>query len=205
MNIIYTCITNEYDTLRPIVLPEGWAAMCFTDRKMEFDRVDKSGWMVLHIDKYDKNFRDVKICPHKYVGNGFDKYVWIDANLIPQIDLNELVNDKEGFWVMEHPDRVDIVSEAFACIDLKKDSRDIIIPQIEKYQAYGFDCMGLVATGVIIRDKPCKEFSEAWWSEVKNHSVRDQISFPYVAWRQKFEYKTFPFLQGFKKMRHNGK
>ena len=33
---------------------------------------------------------------------------------------------------------------------------------------------------------------EDWWLELKYWSKRDQLSFPYVCWKNKFKYKFIP-------------
>jgi hypothetical protein len=63
---------------------------------------------------------------------------------------------------------------------------------------------GLVATWVLHRDNTGKNhhFCAAWWEQVKNYSIRDQLSFNYVAWKLNFTYNTFLSLDGFKLHRH---
>ena len=74
---------------------------------------------------------------------------------------------------------------------------DIIQKQINKYSQLGFpQNIGLISGGVILRrhnEKDCIQTMEDWWSEIKYHSKRDQLSFNYVAWKNKFK---FNYLDG---------
>jgi len=54
----------------------------------------------------------------------------------------------------------------------------------------------LICGGVIIRkhnESDCIKAMEDWWSEIKYHSKRDQLSFNYVAWKNDFK---FNYLDG---------
>lgn len=194
MNTIFTAIFNKYDQLREIKLEEGWRAICFTDQDIQ-----SKSWEIRKREFRPKLHRDIKLRPHYHLPK-YDKCVWIDGNLELSISLNELIKNRDGFWLMQHPDRNCLFKEAARCVELKKDDGDIIFKQIEKYSKE--DCPinnGLSATGCLIRDWTNENiaFCELWWKEVKEFSVRDQISFPYVAWRTGLKFDTFPFLQGF--------
>ena len=53
---------------------------------------------------------------------------------------------------------------------------------------------GLVQTNIMVRkhnDQYCKDLMEKWWSELKDYSHRDQLSFNYALWKvgsEKFKY-----------------
>lgn len=195
MNILYTAVFNKYDTLeeldKSMILP-GWEYKCFSDRSKNYFK--SKTWDVIKIPKIDKIWRKVKLLPHFYLPE-HEYSVWIDANITPHVNLNEFVAGKK-FLIMKHPHRDNIYDEAQACIQLGKDKEEIIRAQIE---AYGRGIPGLVASGVMVR-KDCKEVRKldwAWWNEVLWKSIRDQLSFNYVAHKLNFEYETFPFLEGF--------
>ena len=64
--------------------------------------------------------------------------------------------------------------------------------QIDKYLQSNYPKEnGLIAGGFIIRkhnDKNCIIAMEAWWNEIMNFSVRDQLSFNYISWEKKITY-----------------
>ena len=67
--------------------------------------------------------------------------------------------------------------------------------------------MGMTASGVLVRrnTKANAKFNEAWWTEVNNGSVRDQLSFGYVSWKLDFVYEQMPFLRGCSIRKHDSK
>lgn len=107
--------------------------------------------------------------------------------------------DKSGFWVMQHPERDNIIDEAAKIAQLGKDTNEMMQSCLNRYTN-----AGLVATGVLIRDNSVinNAFSLEWWREVSTLSHRDQMSFCWVADKMKLTYSKFPFLHGFKKHKH---
>lgn len=198
--IIYTSIFGGYDTLQPIKVPDGWKALCFTDS----DIVAK-GWEIVHTKAEPKIFRKIKTCPHLYLPE-HELSIWCDGNIIPQMPLNHLVNGKSGYWLMMHPHRQCIYTEGQRCKELRKDDDATIDAQMARYRKEKYpEKNGLVATGVLIRTSGYEKFSEDWYSEIEKGSVRDQLSFNYVAHKHRLHFKLFPFLQGFKRLVHTGK
>lgn len=127
--------------------------------------------------------REIKI---KY-SRRFPVSMWHDANIIPR-DSERLFSlfDRGDFVVMSHPSHNCVYKEANHVINLKKDSRPIVLKQVERYEREGFPKdFACYATGVMMRRncKPVRDVMKLWWEEVKNGSVRDQISLPYVCWK----------------------
>jgi len=194
VNYLYTCIIDNYDQLKEVSLPVGWEAICFSNT----DIVSKT-WKIVRIEKSDKIYREIKIRPDKFLPS-HDKSVWIDGNLEFIIPFEQFVKGKDGFWLMTHPDRNCIYEEALRCIELKKDSEEVIRKQMFFYAINDYPKNnGLSATGVLIRDSNIInfQFGEYWWKEIESGSIRDQLSFPYVARLHSLKFKMFPFLEGF--------
>lgn len=193
MNILYSCIVDSYDQLKEVNLPAGWRAICFSNTLIE-----SKTWEIIQIAKQDKIFRDIKIRPHVWLPD-HDKSVWIDGNLEIKIPLDQFVKDKDGFWLMTHPDRNCIYEEAKKCIELGKDKIEVIEKQATRYRLIGYpEKWGLSATGCLIRDNndDNRMFGDCWWGEVRDYSVRDQLSFDYVYWRiAAVQVRHFPFLE----------
>lgn len=194
MNYIYTAIFDGYDELKEINLMPGWEAICFSNVDIKSE-----SWKIVKIEKSDKIFRQIKIQPDKFLPP-HEKSIWIDGNLEMLYPLKWFAK-RNGLWMMRHPDRDCIYKEAQACIELKKDREEIIRDQVDHYRAVGYpENNGLIATGVIVRtnDERNRELGEKWWAEVQKYSVRDQLSFNYVAWLMNLEFKVFGFLEGFR-------
>lgn len=66
--VIYTCITNNYDTLKPITKKAGWDYICFTDSNIKSDY-----WQIKPLPKEvetlpaNKKQRFVKLNPHLFL------------------------------------------------------------------------------------------------------------------------------------------
>ena len=142
--------------------------------------------------------RRFKMLPHKYLPE-YDVSIWIDGKIIITDDIMQPVKEylKEvNFIVLAHPGdhrHLSIYEEAERCIAFNKGDPIAIKRQIEAYKKEGCpEDREVVATGVLIRrhhDPDVIKFNEAWWAEIQKHSVRDQISFPYVAWKHNLKYK----------------
>ena len=78
---------------------------------------------------------------------------------------------------------------------MKKDKKENVDPQIERYKREGFPKdYGLLQSNILIRkhnNEDCIKLMEDWFNEVKNGSHRDQLSFNYALWKNediKIEY-----------------
>ena len=183
--IIYTANFGGYDRILPV--HDGLRRICFAD-----DKFLCPGWEVIVLPYSEKIYRDIKCRPHEYLPPHTHS-VWMDANI-----YGTPVH-REGLWVMDHPDRKTIAQEAEACIRLKKDYASTVIRQVR-----GYPPLEVVATGVVYRnnDLLTTTFNELWWREVRDGSVRDQLSFTFAARCVKINYNKFAFLQGFSKVKH---
>jgi hypothetical protein len=191
--VIYTCITGGYDSLiEPKIITKGFDYVCFTDNK----DMKSDVWEIIPLPKETeglsqvKKQRYVKINSHLVLGE-YDLSIWVDGNVTIKDNLNKFLDDilKEdcSIYVPQHPNRKCIYAESEAVIAMKKDTREIIKPQLDRYKSEGFPKdFGLLQSNIMIRkhnEKDCIKFMEEWFSEVKNGSHRDQLSFNYVQWK----------------------
>jgi len=202
-NIIYTCITQNYDNaIPPRYITPGWRYILFSDVYIEAP----NGWEVIYIDNPDnleptKLARRVKTRYWEYLPQ-HDKNIWIDSNVIIRKDLNQFCNDVtddvHSCWTVKHPDRRCTYEEAVAILELGKDRKEIVDMQINSYKQQGFPAMrgDLFETNCIIRnDTPEVRLAmRHWFNEIKNHSRRDQLSIKYILWKHDLEhlFKLFP-------------
>ena len=85
--------------------------------------------------------------------------------------------------IHKHTDMTCLYKEAQICKMHNLDAPETIDAQVAKYKDQGHPWdYGLYETGIVMRrNKPeVTRFNEHWWSEIINHSIRDQISAPYV-------------------------
>ncbi len=191
--LIYTAIAGSYDTLRdPLVVNDRCRYICFTD-----DLSIKSEiWEVRPLDIINNDMvrsaKRLKVLPHEYF-NEYSWSIWVDGKFQIKRDLVELIQKNtlySNFLSFMHYKRSRVFDEAKTCIDLGFDDADIINKQIEAYKNDGFlDDNELIEGGVLFRkhnERNVIMLMERWWKEINNHSRRDQISFNYCAWKEKF-------------------
>lgn len=190
---IYTCITGGYDSLlEPKYITDDFDYICFTDN----NKLTSDVWQIRLLPKETeglsqvKKQRYVKINAHKVL-NEYDLSIWVDGNVEIKSNLNDFVNntltDDCSVYVPKHPSRNCIYAEAKVCISMKKDTKENIQPQIDRYKEEGFPVnYGLLQSNIMLRkhnDKDCIRLMECWFEEVKNGSHRDQLSFNYALWK----------------------
>lgn len=194
--VCYTCITNGYDNLaQPYVIGQNIDYVCFTDNM----NIANGIWKLMSIPnelKYlnaIKKQRIIKICPHRYLKD-YDISIWVDGNIQIKDDLNKFVAQydlNENFlYTRIHPSRNCIYDEAEACVKMNKDTNLNIQQQIQKYRADGYPAhIGMVETGILLRkhnDIKCQLLCNDWATELLKYSHRDQLSFNYVCWKNKY-------------------
>lgn len=191
--IIYTCIIGGYDRVRPAPEEDGWKAVLFTDQQLQ----DPMGWDVRSIPKFIND--DPAMTARWYKTHpgflfGCADTIWIDGRITLRKKPSEI-------WAMKGDNKIAVLTpqrycayeEAEVCKLRKLDDTEKIDKQIRKYYSEGFPMkFGGSGTGLLLRDGSTWMFSETWWQEIKSGSVRDQISFPYVAWKKGIEYTYLP-------------
>jgi len=187
--------------------------ICFTDRNIE-----SKTWKVVKstpiYNDPNRNAKKYKILPHRYL-NDYDWSIWIDGNIKIISDIRPLCNN-ESYKVYDHMQVFDkrncIYDEAEAILNFGKinskktpergiknwkDNPELIVKQINRYMAEDYPKQnGLATNPIIIRNHNNSDViknMEDWWVEIKYNSKRDQLSFNYIAWKNKF---NFVYLQG---------
>jgi hypothetical protein len=128
-----------------------------------------------------------KCQPHKHLGD-VEYSIWQDANIVmrasPQWFVQHLKNADVALFA--HPDRKCLYREAKVCMNWKLDRAERIYPQLDRYVKEGmprrwglFDCSFIVRR----HTDEINGMGEMWWNEIRNNSRRDQLSFPYCAWK----------------------
>ena len=216
--VIYTSIFGDYDTLPDITYhPPGFDFVCFTDSDIQ-----ASGWKVIKVlPLYSDNTRNAKrykILPHRFLKD-YEISIYIDGNFSVIKDVNELINlyltDTNAAFHDHSKNALDsrncIYQEANTILfygerNIKlwpergllnyKDNPEIIKKQMAKYHNESYPVNnGLIVGGIILRrhnEDECINAMENWWSEIKYHSKRDQLSFNYIAWKTNFKFNYIP-------------
>jgi len=194
---LITSVFGGYDPLRPA--PEGF------DDTVAVTDVKAPGWRC-YVEKPSEAPRlaakRAKMRPWEFTD--CDAAVWVDASIeiIDGIELRNMVEPllaQRDLWVWQHPEgRTDIREEGPVCWDWPKYRDYPIREQVAAYVADGLpERWGLFACGVMAwRFTPeAKRFGQLWLQENRDWSIQDQISLPYLLWREGMRFGTFPANQ----------
>lgn len=214
-NVIYTAISGNYDKLiEPLVVMPGFDYICFTDK------IFKS--KVWKIRGFDQEFNDptltakkLKILPHRYLGK-YESSIWIDGNILLKNDITHLFKyslSKNDLAFFRHPEnRKTLKEELNKCITLKKDNENLMKKQVSYYYKLGYSDQSIIfpTCYIIFRKhniKKIKMSMEEWWTQILSYSKRDQLSFPYIAWKHNLTYTLInhddSFSNFFERKQHN--
>lgn len=202
--VIYTAIFGGKDKLTELkFIPKGCDFVCFTDSDLESRAWQIKKMKPVHEDPV-RSAKVYKILPHKFFLE-YEYSVWVDGNFFIRGDVKELINKylKEcNFAAFDHKQnkhdpRDCIYEEAEALIEMAgrekyKDDPELIKRQVEKYRQEGYpENNGLTTNMILVRrhnEPDIIKVMEDWWKEIKENSRRDQLSFNYVAWKNKLKF-----------------
>ena len=199
--VVYTAITAGFDLLRepaPAILDPAIQFRAFLDSRRR-SRVWRarpacSVWPDPRLNaKYHKVLAHLCL-PREAVS------LWIDGNIeiCPPVSLAALADRYlrgADMAVFRHRQRTCIYQEAIYCLHQRLDKPAVIRRQVFRYTREGFPANhGLAECSVLLRrhTPAVREFNEFWWREIQAGSIRDQISFPYVAWKTGIKINYFP-------------
>lgn len=191
--VCYTVIVGDYDDLWvPIFRTTGWEYICYTNQNIKSDF-----WRVIKIQGFKRDYKKISRL-HKIIPPSADLSLYVDANIKICCDLDQFVFKylENDFMVLTHPQRYNIEEEVSACIYLGKDTREVLEKQINQYLREGYIPDKLYACGIIVRrhTREILDFSRKWFDEIEKHSHRDQVSLPYVSWKNPLiKIDTAPF------------
>lgn len=194
--VVYTVITGEYEELKkPLFVDDKLDYICFTNNKS----MASDFWEIRFLENEDeldnvRLARRTKILCSEYLDD-YDYSIYIDGSFEIIGDIHKLIdfNSKgRGMLVFAHNMCDGIGEELDLCISLGKDIPELMKAQVWKYLEDGYDMrLGMIASGCIIRkhhDEKLDETMKYWWSQVRNESKRDQLSFCYSCWKNEYEF-----------------
>ena len=198
---IITTVYAGYDPIRR--LPDGHGfddAVCVTDDPS----LTVEGWrMVVRAGTGDPRFdgKAAKMEPWRFTD--CDAAIFIDASIeivdpgFSQVCRDILTGNDLVIW--SHPEgRTCLRQEAEVCQDWPKYAVYDIRGQVQHYSNAGMpQGWGLFACGVIgwrFTDKS-KEFGTMWLQENREWSCQDQVSLPFLLWREGKRFAVWPAHQ----------
>lgn len=205
---VYTCITNGYDELRS---PEGLSENCdcylITDGTVMTDDIR---FKIINIEEIIPNDisldatrinRYCKINAHKF----FLQYrysIYFDGNIQLKENVENCINRLPITRIITLSNNVfdDVYMEAMRAAEHGRDNKTVIYDQVKKYWLEGMpQHFGSFKCGVLIREHNnpiCRRLMDNWWKEVFTYSRKDQISFPYVLWKNGYRSTDVDTLNG---------
>ena len=191
--IIYTAITGDYDDLKsPIFIDSKVKYICFTNNPKLFS--DK--WEIRYVsDPSLSNVqlaRKIKTLPFEFMDIDTN-LLWVDAKYSILSDLRKYISRylrKSSILCFPHFVRNNVCDETIELLQLYPYMKEKLIMQTGKYLLEGFkDDYGLYDTGCIYRDFSDEKvyiMMRQWWDNLKKYTHRDQVSFPYVCWKNAY-------------------
>lgn len=192
--VVYTCITQGYDTVKePFLYDDALDYYLITENNFS----DKSIWKHMDLPNETANLkggmvnRYCKLNPFALFPF-YDFAIYIDGTVEIMSDIRNLCtlarDSKIGMAMHLHNRRDCIYNESLVCKLYNRGNFDAIKKQMEKYRQEGFpEHFGMVEATIIIVDLKnpiAKKIMSDWWNElVSSGCGRDQLSFPYVLWK----------------------
>jgi len=185
--LVYTAVFGGRDVIK-VPRQDGFDFRVVTD-DVEVDRGIAVVTSLPVANDPRRSARLVKLMPQMFFPS-YRRWIWIDGQVVLRegVKGNDLESIRGPLATFRHRNRNCAYQEALACIIAKLDDEEVIRHQVEGYQEEGFpQNQGLGETMVVVRDNTpeIRALNSAWWAEVSTKSVRDQISFNYVAWKLK--------------------
>lgn len=194
---VYTCIWGKYDTVHePLYINPNIDYYLITDQEIN----SNSAWKPYHLSPefLEKGLNPIevnrycKMLPHLILPN-YDYSIYIDGNVIPTTDMMPLIADlgDKVLAVHKYPITDCIYEMGKTIVVGKKARKSDVDNQLNNYQKIGFPAhFGAFECNVLIRkhtSDQCCRLMEDWWEEFSNTPTkRDQLSFPFVLWKNHF-------------------
>lgn len=205
--VVYACITSGYDDpYEPIYKSESLDYILYTDKNIppKATKWAYHGLGNIRVEtKSNRINRYYKFHPFEFFDKNYDFSIYIDGNVQTVSDIAPLYRvAKEsvlGIAMHRHATRMCIYKDAQWCEYNKRGNIGKLKEQVYKYRNMGFpENFGLCEATIIVVDMhnpKAKEILDMWWEEFCNsQSGRDQISFPFVLWKNGYSMKDIGYL-----------
>lgn len=191
---VYTCITGGYDCLKPVHChPINVEFVAYTDNP----NVEPNGWTIKSLPDVvytvkghaDRN-RYLKM--HPSIVGDYDYAIYVDGVVEIYSDLTNFINvlnPKWGLAIHLHPEKDCVYNEVEWCKLNHRGNAKCMDDMVNDYSNEGFPMhYGLLECPVILTDLHNEiglHILKEWWLEhIKRGTGRDQITLPYLLWKQ---------------------
>lgn len=193
--VVFTAITGGFkNEVRPPILngdmrDSDVAFVCYSDCVFSAPSPWKLFPPTWEHDDPRRTARYHKLLPHRLFPDA-EYWLWMDGNQQLAVSPWALVDRYmvgPDLSTYKHPERKNVHQELGACIRMKKDDPRVMRTQVQRYEREGYATRKgrLFETTVVLRRNTPKmrDMNEMWWEELRDGSVRDQLSLPYVTWK----------------------
>lgn len=181
--IVYSAVFGGYDSTPDAPFSETCPHVLFTDTPPD----DPKGWEVRVVERRfesaTRENRYYKLQPHVFFPG--ETTLYHDGNLTPKRDpqsIWELFGRGDLAMPRHPPPHRRTAAEEFAAVrELGLVADTVLDRQLARYAAAGVDLtMPIPWAAIRIATPKAASFMAAWWSEVEQFAVRDQLSYAYA-------------------------
>jgi len=208
--IIYTAIIGNYDCLNtPKIINKDWIYICFTDSPILLNTYRDNVWKIVNVKLFKQldSIKDkirlarfIKWSPTFFFNKEIDWSIWVDANIIINVDLNKFILNlpKDNIlYLTNHPSRNCIYQEMVAVKSrikrgmIKENLSGLTKWYENLYFNIGYPInMGLCQTGLKIHNHKYNDKLEILGDKMREIMIkyninRDQIIFNYLSYKLK--------------------
>lgn len=124
-------------------------------------------------------------------------WMWVDGSHTPKWAPKAYLTylGDADLCTFRHVSRNCVYQEAETCKQMKKDDPRVIDMQMARYRKTGFPYNAGLAETTVVLSRNCERvryFFSMWAEEMRDGSVRDQLSFPIAADRAGLDWNQFP-------------
>ena len=195
---IYYVVLGKYDNiLEPFIEFENVDYILFTDMPMDY-RYLENKFIVKEIPNNITKLgnilanRYMKLHPKEFLYE-YDYSIYMDGNVRIISDVRSFIQKctrECGIAMHVHRERDCVYDEAKVCMLLRRGRANELKKQIEKYRQegmprhYGMNEATIIA--VNLKNEKANVLLKEWWSELYDSgSMRDQIAWPYILWKNR--------------------
>lgn len=190
---LITAILGNYDFLKSLPTDEFDDAVCVTDDPT----LKADGWRTVvtsHAGSPRLTAKLPKMRPNEFVDA--DVWVWVDGQIQVNPGLRKFAVTNLGdapIAAFQHPERDCIFDEGEVVKSRHLANPETVNHQLGLYRDLGMPKkFGLWECAVLVWSPSGLQFGRDWLTEVNQHTLRDQLSFPYLVWSQETQVKTLP-------------
>lgn len=194
--VVYTAVFGGYDNIdEPMFVNPNLEYYAFTDCELPQDsvwkKVDISKFKQLEgLDDYHKA-KYIKMFPHEFFPE-FDFSIWVDGNVALIADTYPIAVMADGSPIATYANPIHncIYTEGKYMLFQRRVPKQELQIQLGHYRDEGFpEHFGMREFSIIYRNHKRKDYYELmnqWWDHVNKYTMRDQLSLPFILWKNGF-------------------